>query len=172
MAIGLVACIVLLIGSAALIWGPDVTNWMTAKPPEPAVRIGAATFTVELATTDAVRTPGLGMRTEIAADRGMLFVYPAARSPADLGFWMRRCLMDIDIAFISADRRVVTIHTMKAPRQGTAAFDEPADRYHPTAASQFALEVRAGELARRGIKPGDAVEFSPEIVRAIGSAEP
>lgn len=142
-----------------------------AEPTWP-LTIGDDTFAVELAMTDEKRTPGLSRRdlASLPADRGMLFAYPDARLPREMGFWMKNCWIDLDIAFIRPDGRIVTIHTMKA---------EPLDRpdselkhYRPSEPVQFALELRAGEFARRGINVGDEVKFSPELAEKVKQAEP
>jgi uncharacterized membrane protein (UPF0127 family) len=140
----------------------------SGNPPK-TVAIGATVFTVDLAADDNARMPGLSRRTSLPADYGMLFMYPRPRSARRAEFWMKDCLMDLDIAFISADRRIVTIYTMKA-EPGTP--DDKLRRYPPTSDMQFALEVAPGELARRGIKVGDPVTFSPAVEAAIRYATP
>ncbi|MDD4889660.1 MAG: DUF192 domain-containing protein [Phycisphaerae bacterium] len=138
---------------------------------QPTVRVGEHSFRVELVTNDDTRRAGLSKRASIDADTGMLFVYPQEHPAGEpSSFWMKDCWVDIDIAFIGADRRIVTTYTMKAEPPGTG--DSVLKRYPPSAPWQFALEVRAGELNRRGIKVGDKVEFSRDIEAAIPRSLP
>ncbi len=65
--------------------------------------------TLSSATTDAQREKGLGGRVALPPDGGMLFIFADAKLRS---FWMLDCKMVIDIAFISAERRVVRIYTM------------------------------------------------------------
>ncbi|MCG3179154.1 MAG: hypothetical protein BIFFINMI_01486 [Phycisphaerae bacterium] len=132
------------------------------------VAIGPSRFVVEVAADDVSRYRGLSGRARMADDAGMLFVYPAERPKDDMVFVMRRCLFDIDIAFINAQRKIVTIHTMKVEPPDTP--EAYLVRYPATADAQFALEVRGGQFARRGIRVGDAAEFSPEIEKLIPSS--
>ncbi len=74
---------------------------------------------------------------------------------------MRGCAIDIDIAFINAAGRVVTIHQMKAePLQ----LGEKG--YSSEVPVKYALEVLGGELDRAGVEVGDRVEISGELPRA------
>ena len=81
----------------------------------------------------------------------MLFVYP---KPDVLEFCMRDCEIPLDIAFISAEMKVVRILTMpvESDRAGTV-------RYSSNTPAQYALEVRAGDLARANVTVGQKVTF-------------
>jgi uncharacterized membrane protein (UPF0127 family) len=96
----------------------------------------------------------------------MLFLWRKARLR---DFWMKDCLMDLDIAFIGPDRKIGTVYTMKAEPLDTP--DDNLKHYPPASAMQFALEVAPGEFARRGIKVADEVTFSPAVEAAIRYAE-
>ena len=67
---------------------------------------GRAKFQVELADNDAERERGLMFRKSLAPDRGMLFDFKA---PREVAFWMRNTLIPLDIIFIRADGRVLTL---------------------------------------------------------------
>jgi uncharacterized membrane protein (UPF0127 family) len=93
----------------------------------------------------------------------MLFIYPDA---AERQYCMRGCPNDLDIAFISADRTVLSMTTMKAEPDRAGRVDYPSG-----GAAQWVLEVAAGDLAAAGVKPGQSVQFSPNIPLAA-KAEP
>jgi hypothetical protein len=127
------------------------------KPPSPQVIINGRAWQVELALTPEQHAEGLAHRSSLAADSGMLFVFDQARPRQ---FWMRNCQIALDVAFISADRKVVSIRTMY-PEPGKSEGDLAT--YNSGGDALYALEVAAGELDRAGVKPGQAVIFSPDI---------
>lgn len=110
-------------------------------------------LTVELAETDDQRAYGLMERDTLAPDRGMLFVYPAARD-SSRGFWMYRTWIPLDIAFLDADGRILDIRQMQP-------CESPNPRvcrlYSPGVAYRGALEVNRGWFAEHGVEVGDRV---------------
>lgn len=119
------------------------------KPLEPLqVRTdkGVTTFQVEIADSEIEREYGLMCRRALAADRGMLFLF--ARETPQM-FWMRNTLIPLDIIYIGADGRVVSISRSVQP------LDE---RGAPSAGpAKFVLELAAGRAAQIGLLPGDRV---------------
>ena len=130
------------------------------KQPCPAqVTINGYSWFVDVAATEDQREVGLAGRTTLPATAGMLFVFPA---PEPQTFWMRGCLMDLDIAFIGEDMRVVKTCTMRAEPDLAGR-----ELYHCEEPAQYALEVAAGGLRRAGVKPGDVVTFSGDIPQPV-----
>ena len=111
--------------------------------------------------TPEQRRHGLAGRSQIAPDEGMLFVFPR---PEVVSFWMEGCLVDIDVAFIGPDLRVIAIHTMPAEPGGIARTS-----YSSVGPAQYALEVRAGALAAAGVKVGQSVLLAdiPSPAKAV-----
>ncbi|MCZ7600205.1 MAG: DUF192 domain-containing protein [Gammaproteobacteria bacterium] len=106
------------------------------------VAIGGETFTLELALDAAARSRGLMYRDHIAADGGMLFVFP---NVARRHFWMKNCPVDMDILFLDDDGVITTIMEMYAePPRGE---NESIAAYHAKAAALS--ERRAGALRDR-----------------------
>lgn len=106
---------------------------------------------------EVVRTPeeqrkGLGGRTELAPDRGMLFVFSATGTPA---FWMEGMRIPIDLLWIQ-DRHIVGIERDLPPPQDE---EEPVT-VHPPVPVDRVLELSAGGVARYGLEVGEAL---PEI---------
>jgi len=127
------------------------------------VRIGRGEWRVEIASREASRTRGLSGRRQVPAGTGMLFAFPREEL---LYFHMRDCYVPLDIAFISADMRVVHVRTM-------VVEDDPADPkaiYSSRFPARFALEVPAGELRGAGVKVGDHVELLGWAGRAAKDA--
>jgi len=105
-------------------------------------------FQAELATTSAQLAQGLMYRQELGADRGMLFVFPEVTQTS---FWMKNTLIPLDMIFIGADKRIVSIVENAAPQTTT-----PRSAEGPF---QYVLEIEGGRSAALGIRPGDEVEF-------------
>ncbi|MEM8738225.1 MAG: DUF192 domain-containing protein [Planctomycetota bacterium] len=118
------------------------------------VEIGGERFTLELAMTPAARVQGLSDRTFIAADGGMLFVFP---SEAEREFVMRRCLVPIDIVFLGPRGGVMSMHAMAVEPAGTPEGE--LKRYGSGGKTAIAIELAGGTLERLGVAVGDRVEL-------------
>jgi hypothetical protein len=127
-----------------------------AAPPPPdrrSVCIGSACFDAELAVTADERARGLMFRESLPPGTGMLFVFPREGRH---GFWMKNTLIELDIVFIGADRRVSDI-----ARRAQPCRNEPCPQYFPAAPAAYALEIAGGIADRFGFAAGDPVEFRP-----------
>lgn len=114
--------------------------------PTATLSINGQKLTAEIAATDAERATGLMNRFSLRPDHGMLFVFDR---PAPQAFWMKNTYVPLSIAFIGAEGRILNIEDM-APQTETSHWSRgPA---------QFALEMRRGWFAERGIRAGDKVE--------------
>ena len=100
----------------------------------------------EVAANSETRTTGLMHRFSLKPDQGMLFVFS---SPQPLAFWMKNTYVPLSIAFIGVDGRVLNIEDMSPQTEVT----------HPSRGlALYALEMKKGWFAERGIAPGDRVE--------------
>ena len=106
-------------------------------------------ITAEVAATDEHRARGLMHRFSLRPDHGMVFVFDRAEPQA---FWMKNTFIPLSIAFIGADGRIVSMDDM-APQDET--------RHRSKGPARYALEMRKGWFAERGIKPGDSVAGLP-----------
>ena len=106
----------------------------------------------ELATTEAEHQRGLMHRTELPADRGMLFFFP---SPGLHGFWMSETLIPLDIIWLDANRRIVSTSADTPPCPSGVS----CPLYSPSAPAQFVLELAAGEAARRNLQIGHQLDW-------------
>lgn len=128
------------------------------------VVIQGETFKLELALTQPARNHGLMGRTSLEPDGGMLFVFPEASYQS---FWMKDCLIDIDLIFLDPRGRITALHSMKAipPRRDTESEFEYEDRarressYGSSFPAQFAIELKAGTLDRLDLKVQDKIEL-------------
>ena len=126
---------------------------VTACQAEPKVTIATkdgrnVSFVVEIADTPSKREMGLQYRRDLAADRGMIFLFP---TQSQQSFWMKNTPLPLDMIFINRERKIVGIVEQTVPFS--------LDPRSVTAPSQFVLEINGGLAKRHGIKAGDAVGF-------------
>jgi uncharacterized membrane protein (UPF0127 family) len=118
--------------------------------PTRSLTVNGQTLVAEVAATAEQRTVGLMNRFSLQPDHGMLFVFERAEPQ---GFWMRNTFIPLSIAFIASDGRIVNVEDM-APQTETTHWSRGPVLY--------ALEMRQGWFAKRGIKAGDRVEGLPK----------
>jgi hypothetical protein len=109
-------------------------------------KTGSHRFSVELAQTAEERAEGLMFRRRLAADAGMLFVYPSDQT---IHMWMKNTLIPLDMLFIAADGRITRVAERTVPGS-TAVISSGAP-------ARGVLEVNGGTAARLGIAAGDRV---------------
>lgn len=152
----LIGGIVLLNGCTPISDSPGVLDTPTGQVsatlspaglPLRTLAIGDDTFTVEVAATPQAQQRGLMQRTALDTDAGMLFIFDYDQQ---LGFWMLNTLIPLDIAFIDSSGTILNIETMQP---------ETLNFHNSDGLARYALEVNAGEFARRGIKAGDVITY-------------
>lgn len=107
---------------------------------------GEYEFLVEIADDDAERERGLMFRPPLEDDQGMLFQFPDV---AERGFWMKDTPSSLDILYIAADGRIVSIARHTTPYSQTVI---PSN-----GGASGVLELRAGRSEEIGAQPGDRV---------------
>ena len=133
------------------------------------VTIAGETFTLDIAAdTDSIARGLMGV-TDIEPDGGMIFVFPQSRFPR---FWMKNCLVDIDLLYLDSVGGVVGVHRMtteppQADNESEAEYEDRLPRYESDVAVRFAIELRAGSLDRLGINIGDSVEFDHRRLKLL-----
>ena len=125
-----------------------------AELPTTTLTVGTHKLTAEIVTTPEQRAVGLMNRFSLKPDHGMLFIF---ERPEPLGFWMKNTYIPLSIAFIGTDGRIVNIEDMKPRSEETHWSKGPA---------RYALEMRRGWFAERGIGPGTAVTGIPQVKAA------
>jgi hypothetical protein len=108
-------------------------------------------FEVEIVTTPETRAQGLMFRKSLAANGGMLFIYPGEQP---VSFWMKNTLIPLDMLFVRADGSIAHIAHNAIPHDET-----PIDS---GAAVNAVLEVNGGTATALGIKEGDRVEYQSQ----------
>lgn len=127
------------------------------------VVIGGERFRLEVAADPQTQYRGLGGRTEIPRNAGMLFVNA---SPRPLAFVMRDCPIPIDVAFLDAEGRVLNVHTMppeppRRPDESAGDYEARLPAYPSAGPAQYAIELAGGRFAELGVGKGDRIAVSP-----------
>lgn len=127
------------------------TNWWTVP-----MQIGNKTFNLEVADNYESRKTGLMHRKSMPPDHGMIFVF-AEEQP--LGFWMKNTLIPLDVIYLDAKGKVVSVKKLEPLDLTPVSSDGPA---------KYAIEINRGAAAEAGVKAGDVLTI-PERAREPAS---
>ena len=108
---------------------------------------------IQIANSDFDRELGLMFRKQMEENRGMLFIFP---EEARQSFWMRNTLISLDMIFVNALNKVVTIH------RNTQTLSDQS--YPSTAPAKYVIEVNAGYCTKHKINEGDKINYT-ELTR-------
>jgi uncharacterized membrane protein (UPF0127 family) len=117
------------------------------------LEIGSAKIRFETATTVAAQEHGLSDRASLAADAGLLFIFP---QPDYIGIWMKDMNFPIDVIWLDSTMKVIYI----VPNMTPESYPKV---YTPTSPAAYVLEVNAGVAARENIKIGDQAKIIPGV---------
>lgn len=136
----------------------DVTQDITLNGPGQLLEVSAIaqtkgqTFQLEVAQTPQQQSLGLMFRSELPADRGMLFPFP---NPRRASFWMKDVPVPLDMVFI---RQGKVVEVITAP----PCAAEPCDTYGPgNQIVDQVLELRGDRAAEIGLQAGDTINIQP-----------
>tara|TARA_B110001454_G_scaffold219198_1_gene251457 strand:- start:25864 stop:26319 length:456 start_codon:yes stop_codon:yes gene_type:complete len=116
------------------------------------IQINSKTIKAEFAISDAEQQHGLMNRTEIPDDFGMLFVF---EDEDYRSFWMKNTFVNLSIAYIGANKKILEIIDMEASK---SSLDANPKTYPSSAKAKYALEVKQGWFAKNKIKVGDSIK--------------
>lgn len=118
------------------------------------VQIDSAQIKVEIADTQKKRSKGLGGRTSLGQDEGMLFIPPQA---GKYPFWMKGLNFPLDFIWIRGDKIVDILENVQPPQPGQSEDSLPI--YQSKEDIDKILELSAGTIKRLNIKVGDTVKI-------------
>jgi uncharacterized membrane protein (UPF0127 family) len=124
---------------------PETTQWLR-------VSIAGRDFRLAVADTPAQRDRGLSGQSDLGPDEGMLFVFPGERVRR---FVMRGCRHPLDLIYLDADGRVISIHEMEPPPAGRP--ESALKRYTSAAPARYAIEIKGKTAAELGLERGDRI---------------
>ena len=137
------------------------------KPPVEKVTIKDKVFKLQISADPESRAKGLMEREKLEDDEGMIFVYP---KPGVRNYWMKNCLIDLDIIFINPRGRITALHEMTIPperKEGESDWDYDArlPRYSSKRMAQFAIELKKGTIKKLKLKVGELIKLDrPKLV--------
>ncbi len=111
-------------------------------------------FKVLLADTLSEQVVGLSGRESLAADQGMLFIFP---DKSEHNFWMKSMKFNIDLLWLSDNIIIGWEENMEAPAVNAA--DSQLLRYQSPAGTNRVLELPAGTIKRLDLSIGDRVNY-------------
>jgi uncharacterized membrane protein (UPF0127 family) len=114
------------------------------------MKIGRETFSLEVADTPKKQQLGLMHRKSMPQDRGMIFVFPEEQ---ERSFWMKNTLIPLDIIYLDAGGKVVSVKQMKPLDESSVPSDGPA---------KYAVELNQGAAKRAGVAAGDVLTVPEE----------
>ena len=107
--------------------------------------IAGQTVYVSIADTEELRAKGLGGRSGLASDEGMLFIFP---DEGKYPFWMKDMKFAIDILWLSNTGTVLYVQPDISP-------DTYPQSFAPDKPARYVLEVPAGYTTEHHITVGD-----------------
>ena len=111
------------------------------------------TLEVEVADTLESRTLGLGNRTSLASNAGMLFVFETTNL---WSFWMKDTLIPLTVAFIDEQWQIVDLIDMAVEKDP----QHPSAIYKAAKPALYALEVNKGYFRQKNITIGAKVVYT------------
>ena len=103
---------------------------------------------VEIADTVDKRAQGLMFRKSLAADRGMLFIFPEM---GNYTFWMKNTLIPLDILWMDESGNILHVesHVPICTKK-----DDSCPRYYSHRESMYVLELPSGRAKELALTPG------------------
>ena len=114
------------------------------------LRVGDAHLQAEYARSPDERARGLMERTELAADRGMLFRFDDVRQHC---LWMKNTPLPLTAAFMDKQGRIVDVIDLEPLSTAIRCSSEPV---------RYALEVNQGWFRQHQLGTGDQVKGIPK----------
>jgi hypothetical protein len=103
---------------------------------------------IEIADDEASRSQGLMYRDSMAENQGMLFVFA---DEAERSFWMENTILPLDIVYIDARNKIITIQKNTVPYS--------RDSIPSNGPAKYVVEVNSGYCDRHSIRVGDHIDW-------------
>ncbi len=113
-------------------------------------------FAVQARVADTPKklAKGLMFVEKLPENEGMLFLFDTEQEQV---FWMKNTLIDLDIVFIGADKKVSSV-AAEVPHSYTYTPDSQVAQAFGY--GQYVLELASKTAAKHGVKPGAPLQFT------------
>lgn len=165
----LLGCSVLVRSAPPFVPNPSPPVTLVQSAPQPQklpvsaqIVVNRQTILLEVARTQQEQSTGLMYRTQLAANRGMLFVFSP---PRPVSFWMKNTLIPLDMVFVS--NGVVKHIIAKVPPCQTSSC--PGYGPDPKIEIDSVIELSSGRAAELRLKIGDRLKidnYSAKILKS------
>ncbi len=122
-----------------------LTGASAADMPRMDLTAGFHRIDAEVAADQANRMQGLMQRRTMAANQGMLFVFPQLARHC---MWMRNTFLPLSVAFLDDDGRILNIEDMQPQTE---------NNHCAAGTARFALEMNIGWFAAKGLQAGGRI---------------
>ncbi len=155
-------------GLACLLIVAGCGQTTVSRPTHESISIQGHSFSLEVADDAEARTKGLMYRESIPIDGGMLFIFPDA---ATRSFWMKNCLVDMELIFLDPHGRITAKHHMTVespiqPDETDNAYEVRLRGYPSSLRAQFAIELQSGWLERLNLGVDDKIDLDLARLKA------
>jgi uncharacterized membrane protein (UPF0127 family) len=113
------------------------------------IKANGQTINAQTAQTEQEREKGLSGKACLGPNQGVLFVFD---KPAGYAFWMKDMKFNIDIVWISPDKKVIYKKENLSPATYPHSFTNPVP-------AKYVLEVAAGQADKLGLQPGTQLYY-------------
>lgn len=106
-------------------------------------------FNLEYAKTTSQQDEGLSLRQCLPDNGGLLFLFP---TDDRFGIWMKQMKFPIDVVWLDADKKIVTIEKNMQPSSYPKV-------YYPTENARYVLELNKGAVDSLGVHTGSQLSW-------------
>jgi uncharacterized membrane protein (UPF0127 family) len=137
----LLVVVILLVGAAAVFF-------VTRQQPS-GIKFGTGQLELQEVSSPEALEKGLSGRQSMPESAGLLFVFPKAGEHC---FWMKDMHFPIDMIWLDANKKVVTVKADVQP-------DTYPQSFCPTQPARYVIEVNAGVAKKSRISEGSQLRF-------------
>lgn len=116
----------------------------------PSLKIGNEKISLIIADTPEKREKGLGDLQALPEDSAMLFTF---ENPDAYGVWMKDMKFPIDIIWLDAAKKIITI-------KKDVSVESYPEIFYPEEKSLYVIETNAGFAEKNDLETGNTLDFS------------
>jgi uncharacterized protein len=117
--------------------------------PTTTLKSGDSRYTLQIAATIPEQEKGLGGRSSLPQNQGMLFKFSTASEQC---FWMKNMRFPLDMIWVGGDKRVLFVKSSILPSTYPNAFC-------PNVPTKYVIELNSGQASKAAIHAGGLLSF-------------